>query len=103
MVLADLDELRGFENQARSLVIRKAMDLINKYPNLIKELYTLYTEEQVNTALDSGITVAGNYLFMRTSGLSGKILRTLEYGTNRIKALHIITQATRAVVGGIVR
>ena len=103
MILADLENFRGLGKEVRLILIEKVKELLVKYRGNLDEVYTLYDENQINNALSKGITLTGNYIFMKTNGLSGKILRTLEYGTGRTKALHIITEATRLVIGGMLR
>ena len=70
---------------------------IDTYKKLIKNILSLYTKEQIDNAINS-IVISGNNIFCPTSGINGRILRSLEYGTNNTKAYHIITISTDKVL-----
>jgi hypothetical protein len=100
MIIADIGQygaLRGYVINLIQEIVRK---LIRENRHNLTEILNLYSEEEINNAIELGIRRAGNKVFVQTSGGMGRILRSLEYGTGNTKALHILTLAARKVIGG---
>lgn len=100
MILIDIGMYEALKGYVINLIQSCIRNNLILYRNSLDELYTLYTEEDINRAITTGIRRTGNKVFMQTSGSIGRILRLLEFGSGRTKALHIITKSAREVVGG---
>lgn len=100
MIVADIGRYQAL----KGYVIKSIQDTLNnkiiEYKSKLEEILNLYTEEDINNAITFGITRVGDFVYMQTNGQYGKILRSLEYGTGRTKALHLVTQSVRKVIGG---
>lgn len=70
---------------------------IKTYKYLLKNIISLYSEDDIEEAIES-ITLVGTDVFCPTTGLNGQILRSLEYGTATNKSYHIISYSTRKVL-----
>ena len=70
---------------------------IKTYKYLLKNIISLYNEDDIEEAIES-ITLVGTDVFCPTTGLNGQILRSLEYGTATNKSYHIISYSTRKVL-----
>ena len=73
---------------------------LNENKLYVDILLNRYSKKDVQNAIDIGIRLAGMKVFMQTNDKCGEILRALEYGTNSCRALHLVTKATRKVIGG---
>ena len=100
MIVADIGRYQAL----KGYVIKSIQDTLNnkiiEYKSKLEEILNLYTDEDINNAITFGITRVGDFVYMQTNGQYGKILRSLEYGTGRTKALHLVTQSVRKVIGG---
>ena len=72
-------------------------ETFKSYKQLLKGITALFTDEQIQEAINS-ISMVGTSVFCPTTGLNGQILRALEYGTNNNKSYHIISYSTRKVL-----
>lgn len=73
---------------------------LSEYKVYIDILLNRYKKKDIERAIDIGIRLSGNKVFVQTDDKCGEILRALEYGTNTCRALHLVTKATRKVIGG---
>ena len=79
-------------------VIRETVrNMINKYDALLKRFREIYSNDEINKAIDSIQIINGN-VFIPTTGINGTILRALEYGTSYMKSYKIISIAVREVL-----
>ena len=100
MILADIGNYQALKGYVINLLDTKLRNNIVLYKDKLEELYTLYSKEDIDSAITLGIRRTGNYIFMQTSGSIGRILRLLEFGSGRTKALHLVTKSCREVIGG---
>lgn len=70
---------------------------IKEYENLLSNLRSRYTEDQIEKAIDS-IRISGYSIFAPTNQTYGEIIRTLEYGSSYVKSLKLISRAVRKVI-----
>lgn len=100
MIVADIGGYQALKGFVINLIQQTLRNNLITYQDKLKELYSLYGEEDINRAIQYGIRRAGNKVYVQTYGLDGRILRSLEYGTGRTKAYHLITKSVRKVIGG---
>ena len=100
MIIADIGQYGALRGYVINLIQEIVRRLIRENKHNLTEILTLYSEEEIDNAIERGIRRAGNKIFVQTSGGIGQILRSLEYGTGKTKALHILTLAVRKVIGG---
>lgn len=100
MILADIGQYQALKGYVIGAIQDMVFKKIKDNEHNLKDFFKTYSDEDIKEAITTGIRRAGNKVFMQTSGNIGKILRSLEYGTNTTKALHIVSLATRAVIGG---
>lgn len=100
MILADIGQYQALKGYVINLTQKVLKSKMADNKHNLKDFYDMYTEEQIESAIANGIRRTGNKIFMQTDGLTGRILRSLEFGTGRTKALHLVTSAVRTVIGG---
>ena len=100
MIVADIGRYQALKGYVVSLIQQELELQISYNKHNLVELFNLYSEKEIKNAISKGIRRAGNSVFIQTSGGIGRILRSLEYGAAGTKALHLITKATRKVIGG---
>lgn len=96
MIIANLNIVRNRLIYLR-LVKHEIKETYKAYKKLLKGILSIFTEEQINEAIES-ISLVGTSIFCPTTGINGQILRALEYGTNNNKAYHLITYSSRKVL-----
>lgn len=79
------------------LIRESVKDMVNEYSLLLNRFLEIYTEKEIEDAIDA-ISIVNGYVYIPTSGNYGAILRALEYGTSFMKAYKIISIATRKVL-----
>lgn len=86
-----------------SLEMYKAccLDVINKRLNTLSmnEILKQYSYDDIKRAVNS-IYLENNYICIPEYNQSSKILRLLQFGSNNIKALNILTLASVKMQGG---
>lgn len=100
MVVADIGRYQALKGYVIKAIQDTLREKLIDYRNKLDEIFTLYSKEDIDNAISYGILRTGNSVYMQTDGEYGKILRSLEYGTGRTKALHLVTQSVRKVIGG---
>ncbi len=100
MIVADIGAYQALKGYVVQKIQDELRNKILEYKTTLKDILDLYPEEDIDRAITNGIRRAGNKIFMQTAGEEGRILRSLEFGTGTVKALHLVTLATRAVIGG---
>lgn len=96
MIIANLNIVHNRLIYLR-LIKHEIKETFKSYKQLLKGITTLFTDEQIQEAINS-ISMVGTSVFCPTTGLNGQILRALEYGTNNNKSYHIISYSTRKVL-----
>lgn len=81
-----------------SLIKYELKKNIKKYKKSLKNILDLYPEKQIEDIIDNSIIMHNNYIFCQTDGLSGKVLRSLEYGTYNNKSLKLITLSVNKIL-----
>ena len=100
MIIADIGKFSALQGYVIDIIQKKTIELVLKNRHNLDEIFALYSEKDIDRAIELGIRRAGDKVFVQTSGDMGRILRSLEFGTGKTKALHILTLAARKVIGG---
>jgi len=100
MILADIGQYQALKSYVIELTQKELQSELKMNRYNLKSFFDTYREEDIDNAIAFGIRRTGNKVFMQTDGLTGQILRALEYGTSNTKALHLVTKAVRKVIGG---
>lgn len=96
MILARLKS-KAFTKLYLRLIKAEIKETTNTMKPLLNEVYSTFGENKINNAIKK-IYINGKNIICPVSGNEGQILRALEYGTGKTKALHIISIATRKIL-----
>ncbi len=96
MILARL-KTKAFIKLYTRLIKAEVKENTNKFKPLLVEVYSTFGENKVNNAINK-IYSNGKNIVCPVSGNEGQILRALEYGTGKTRALHIISLSTRKII-----
>ena len=96
MIIADLSKVIS-RTVYLKIIKHEIKESFRHYKPLLKGILSLYTEEEIEQAIDS-IYLVGKQVFAPTTRRNGQILRALEYGTSNNKSYKILSISVRKIM-----